>query len=100
MALQLALQRALPLGEDMPRSQDRRVRAVIAAGGAQAPTLSGRRASERYRGQVVVRFSLENSFDGLGLGYTGLAMTLIAVSVLVPRSASPLRSCPQLMRRP
>jgi hypothetical protein len=49
-----------------------------------------------------VRFSLENSPDGLGLGYTGLAMTLIAVSVsvLVPRSASPLRSCPQLMRRP
>jgi hypothetical protein len=48
---------------------------------------------------VVVKFSLANSPGDLGLGYTGLAMTLIALPVLAPPNASALRSCAQLMRR-
>jgi hypothetical protein len=51
--------------------------------------------SERYSRQVVVGFSLENSPGDLGLDCIGLAITSIALSAVVPRSASPLRSYPQ-----
>jgi hypothetical protein len=54
----------------------------------------------RFRCQVVVGFSLENSPGDSGLDCIGLAITSIALSAVVPRSASPLRSSPQLMQRP
>jgi hypothetical protein len=77
----------------MPRSQPHSHRRER----AQAHTLACRRARERFRDQVVVLGrELARRF---GLSYTGSGMTLIALSVLVPPSASPLRSCPPLIQR-
>jgi hypothetical protein len=59
----VALQRALPRGEGMPRSQPhghRRRR-------AQAQTSPCRRAGERFRDEVAVKFMLENSPVELGV---------------------------------
>jgi hypothetical protein len=47
-------------GEDIPWSQDRRVRAVIAAGGHKRPHCRAG-AIERFRDQVVVKLLFENS---------------------------------------
>ena len=52
------------LGEGMPSSQARGHR----RGRAEAQTLPCRRVRERFRCQVVVRFLVENSPDGLGHG--------------------------------